>query len=102
LCKGFAEQLQEDNFLDCVITGDERWNYQYDHEDKQQSMVWRSKNSPRPKKPQMSKSKIKTMLICFFDIRSMIHFEFLPKGTTVNQTVYIEVLKSFIDAMRYK
>jgi hypothetical protein len=42
------------------------------------------------------------MLICFFDIRGIIHFEFVPEGTTVNQTLYVEVLKKLIDAMRRK
>jgi hypothetical protein len=65
-------------------------------------VVWRSKNSPRPKKPRMSKSKMKTMLMCFFDIRVIIHFEFVPKGTTVNQTFYMEVLKRLVDAVRFK
>jgi hypothetical protein len=88
LCMDFPEQLSEDIFLDRVITGDETWCYQYDPEAKRQSMEWRSKNSPRPKKPKMSKSKIKTTLICFLDIRSIIQFEFVPEGTTVNQTFY--------------
>jgi hypothetical protein len=55
-----------------------------------------------PKKPRMTKSKFKTMLICFFDVRGIIHFEFVPEGTTVNQTFYVEVLKRVIDAMRRK
>jgi hypothetical protein len=38
-----------------------------------------------PKKPRMSKPKIKTMFICFLDIRGTIHFEFVPEGITVNQ-----------------
>jgi histone-lysine N-methyltransferase SETMAR len=42
------------------------------------------------------------MLICFSDIRSAIHFEFVPEGTTVNQTFYVEVLIRLIDAVRRK
>jgi hypothetical protein len=42
------------------------------------------------------------MLICFFDIGGIIHFEFVSKGTTVSQTFYMEVLKRLIDAMRHK
>jgi hypothetical protein len=49
----------------------------------------------------MSKSEIKAMLICFFDISGIIHFEFVPEGTTVNQTFYVEVLKRLLDAMRH-
>jgi hypothetical protein len=30
LCTDFVEQLQEDNFLDCVITGDEMWCYEHE------------------------------------------------------------------------
>uniref|UniRef100_V5GSS2 Mariner Mos1 transposase n=1 Tax=Anoplophora glabripennis TaxID=217634 RepID=V5GSS2_ANOGL len=41
----------------------------------------------------MSKSKIKTMLIVFFDIRGLVHHEFVPRGTTVNAKLYVEVLK---------
>jgi histone-lysine N-methyltransferase SETMAR len=80
----------------------ETWCYQYDPEAKRQFMEWRMKNSPRPKKPRMSKSKIKTMLICLFDIRGTIHFESVPKGTTVTQIFYVEVLKRLTDAMRHK
>jgi hypothetical protein len=40
------------------------------------------------------------MLIWFFNIRGIIHFEFVPEGKTVNQIFYVEVLKRLIDAMR--
>ena len=46
----------------------------------------------RPKKVRMSKSKIKSMLICFFDSQGIVHKEFMPPGQTVNQT-YREVLE---------
>jgi hypothetical protein len=32
----------------------------------------------------------------FFDIWSIIHLQFLPEGTTVKQTFYVEVLKRFM------
>jgi hypothetical protein len=97
----FAEKLQ-DHFMDHVIFAEEIWCYQYDPEAKHKSMEWRSKNSPRPKKPQMSKSNNKTMLISFFNIRGTVHFEFVPEGTNVNQIFYVEVLKRLIDATRRK
>jgi hypothetical protein len=43
-----------------------------------------------------------SMLICFFDISVIIHFEFVPEGITVNQAFCVEVLKRLIDAMRHK
>jgi hypothetical protein len=50
----------------------------------------------------MSKSSIKTILICFFNIRGIIHCEFVPEGTTVNQAFCVEVLKKVTDAVRRK
>jgi len=41
----------------------------------------------------MTKSKIKSMLICFFDRQGIVHKEFVPPGQTVNQTFYQEVLE---------
>jgi hypothetical protein len=31
-----------------------------------------------------------------------MHFEFVPEGTTVNHTFYVEALKRLIDAVRRK
>jgi len=75
------------------ITGDESWILEYDPEKKCQSWEWHIVNSPRPKKARMSKSKIKSMLICFFESQGIVHKEFVPPGQTVNQTFYLEVLE---------
>ena len=42
------------------------------------------------------------MLICFFDIKGLVHFEFVSQGQTVNQQFYLEVLKRLRDAVRRK
>jgi hypothetical protein len=42
------------------------------------------------------------MLICFFDIRSIVYFEFVPEGTIVNQTFFVNFLKKVIGAVRRK
>jgi len=61
--------------MDNVISGDETWIFQYDPETKRQSAEWHTQKSPRPKKARMSKSKIKTMLIVFFDRRGIVQKE---------------------------
>ncbi|UYV78712.1 hypothetical protein LAZ67_16002510 [Cordylochernes scorpioides] len=80
--------------------------FKYDPESKKQNCAWHTKSykikgfksanmarycfvliytksSPRPKKARMSKSRIKTMIIVFFDIRGIVHCEFVPQGQAV-------------------
>ena len=67
VCLDLLDHLErEPEFVSRVITGDESWILEYDPETKGQSREWHTANSPRPKKARMSKSKIKSMLICFF------------------------------------
>jgi histone-lysine N-methyltransferase SETMAR len=49
-------------FLKNVITGDEMWVYGYDPETKVQSSQWKHSSSPRPKKAQRVRSKVKVLL----------------------------------------
>ena len=83
----------EPNFMERVVTGDESWVFEYDPETKRQSCEWHSPGSPRPRKARMSKSRIKSMLIVFFDSKGIVHKEFLPSGQTVNAAFYVEVLQ---------
>jgi len=97
------DQLKTDaDFLSKIITGDESWCYGYDPETKQQSSQWKSASSPRPKKARQVKSNVKSILICFFDIKGFVHFEFVPQGQTANQQFYLELLKRLRDAVRRK
>ena len=48
--------------------------------------------SPRPKKARDSKSKVKVILLSFFDMRDIVHSELLLKDQTINQEVYKETL----------
>ena len=42
------------------------------------------------------------MLIIFFDCEGVVHYEFAPKGQTINKEYYVEVLKRLRDATRRK
>ena len=97
-----ANVTDHPTFIKRVITGDETWVYEYDVETAQQSSEWRAKNEPKPKKPRQSRSKIKTMLIVFFDYRGVVHHEFVPEGQTVNKEYYLAVLRRLREAIRRK
>ena len=63
----------------------------------------RAKHLPDSKKARQVRSKIKVLLtVFFFDASGVVHYEYLPEGSTVNQTYYIEVLKRLRDAIRRK
>jgi len=83
----------EPNLLDKVITGDDSSVFDYDPETKRQSEEWHTQSSPRPKKAHMSRSRVKTLIIVFFDSRGIVHKEFVPPGLTVNHAFYSDVLE---------
>jgi len=94
ICQDLLGRLEiELNFLHKIITGDESWVFDYNPETKRQSEEWHTKSSPRPKKAHMSRSRVKTMIIVFFNSCGNMHKEFVPPGETVNHAFYKDVLE---------
>jgi len=48
------------------------------------------------------KSQVNTVLITFFDIKAIVHFEFIPQGHTANQAYRVEILKQLHEAVYRK
>ena len=93
ICQDLLGRLKiEPNFLHKVITGDESWVFNYNPETKRQSEEWHTKSS-HPKKARMSRSRVKTMIVVFFDSCDIVHKEFVPPGQTVNHAFYKNVLE---------
>ena len=89
-------QIKSDrNFFKHVITGDETWILEYNPETKRQSKELKNGTHlhHHVQKTRMSKSKIKSILICFFDSQGIGPTEFVPQGQTVNQFYYHEILE---------
>ena len=80
------------NFLRNIVIGDETWYFQYDPSTKLQTVEWLDSGEARAVKARAAKSKVKTILIVFFDSRGIIHIEFVPFGQTVNATFYRDVI----------
>ncbi|UYV63821.1 hypothetical protein LAZ67_2005754 [Cordylochernes scorpioides] len=79
-CQELLDLIQnEPDFLNSVVTGDESWMFEYGPESKRKSCAWHTKSSPRPKKARLSKSRIKMMIIVFFDIRGIVYYLFSSK-----------------------
>jgi len=50
----------------------------------------------------MSRSKIKVMLVVFFDCKVIFHREFVPRGRMVNKQLHQEILARLRDAVHRK
>ncbi|UYV69549.1 CLCN3 [Cordylochernes scorpioides] len=74
----------------------------YDPETKRQSSQWIERGEPKPKKARFTKSKVKTLLVTFFDINGLVHHEFIPFGRTINQEVYLGIMRRLREAVRLK
>ena len=91
----------EPDFLKKVITGGESWVYGYDPEMKARSSQWKQPGSPCPKNVQQSHSKNKSMLIVFFDWKSVVHHKYTPPGHTINKEYYLNVIRWLRNAQMY-
>jgi len=97
ICQDLLER--KDDILGRVITGDETCVYQYEPETKRRSTQWKTAISSRPKKFRPNQE---SMLLTFFDIRGIVHYEFVPTGQTVSQVYYLEVLERLREKVRRK
>jgi len=97
-----SDLLCNAEMFDRVIAGDETWCFQYDPETKRQSKQWKTQKSPGPKKARMSWSQVKTMLVCFFDHKGIVHYEFTAQGQMVNQQCYLEGLTRCWESVQRK
>jgi hypothetical protein len=94
ICQELLVRASEDeNFLKRIIIGGETWVYGCDVETKMHTSQWVGKNSSRSKKDWWVRSNVKVMLTVSFDIKGVVHREYLRQGQTVNRWYYLEVLK---------
>ena len=95
--------LRNAETFDRVITGDETWVFlnstrkQNDRECSGKHRIHLGR-----KKTRMSRSQVKTMLVCFFDNKGIVHYEFIAQGQTANQQCYLEVLTRLRESVRRK
>ena len=81
VAKNMLQEAESDeNFMGQIITGDETWVYGYDQETNV-SLRSRSLLNPRgEKKARQVRSNVKVMLIVFFDIEGIVHYEYFSQG----------------------
>jgi len=80
------------NIFNKIFTADETWCFDCDPKTKRQSCEWVGDTSRQLKKLKFQRSRIKTMLIIFFDSQGTVHKEFVPEGMAVNAEFYKGVM----------
>ena len=86
--------------MNSIVAEDETWCFRYDPTTKRQSTEWKSPGSPKSKNVRLQKSKVKTMLVCFYDSKGIIQHEFVPEGQTVTRSFYLRVLELLLERIR--
>ncbi|GFR71707.1 histone-lysine N-methyltransferase SETMAR [Elysia marginata] len=96
MCTQLLERYlaEGETFLQLILTGDESWVHHYDPECKAQSMKYRHKTSPRPRKFKVVASARKVSLTVFWDIEGVDHMGFVEQGQTVNSERYVSTLRA--------
>ena len=87
--------------MNSIIAEDETWCFRYDPTTKRQNSEWKSPASPKGKKVLPQKSKVKTILVCFYDSKGIIHHEFVPEGQTVTGSFHLSVLEHLWKRIRH-
>jgi hypothetical protein len=80
----------------------ETWVYGYDVETNMPFSQWAGKYLLRPKRCGRSSQTWKSCWRYFFDIKDVVHHEFLHQGQTVNRRYYCELLKCLREIVRRK
>ena len=93
-CQENLKLLNEDpeHFFQSLVTGDETWVYHRDPESKMESMQWKYKSFPIPKKFRVEISAGKVMATVFWDEKGLLLLEFMPQKTTITGQTYANQL----------
>ncbi|UYV79282.1 CLCN3 [Cordylochernes scorpioides] len=75
--------------------------YGYDLETKRQSMGWKGKDKPRTKKSRIFKSKNKVLLVAFFDMKGIVHYEYLEEGQTINKESFLNIMRRVRELIQF-
>lgn len=94
--------MDPDDFYQRLVTGDETWVYHKDPESKMESMQWKHRTSPTPKKFRVEKSAGKVMATVFWDKDGLLLLEFMPRKSTINGEVYANTLAVLREKIKEK
>lgn len=99
ICMSLLARLDNEPFLDRIVTGDEKWVLYVNITHKKQ---WLNPGQPPLPDAKADLHPKKVMLSIWWDIRGVVYFELLPEGETINAEVYSAQLQNLSDALKEK
>jgi len=94
--------VEGEEMLERIVTGDETWVHHYQPESKQTSMQWKHKDSPTPTKFKVVPSAGKVMATVFWDMKGVLLTEFHEHGKSVTAESYCNLLQRLKTAIKNK
>lgn len=93
IVRTLLKRPEKTNIFFCkIVTGDETGYFQYDSKTEK----WSPKNESATRKSRIAKSKMKTMLTCFYDTKGIVH----PPSTKVHTSFYLAILRRLLHRFR--
>ncbi len=79
-------------FLNCIVTGDELQCHYHIPTSKQSLLTRKHRNSLHTMKTSSKTSARKVILTLYFDVSGPALVKWMPKGTTINASQYVDIL----------
>ena len=89
-------------FIERYVTMVQTWIHHYDPETKIQSIQWKHKGSPTPKKFKVLPSAGKVLLSVSWDAQGVIMVDYLQRGATITGLYYADLIHKLQDAIEEK
>lgn len=96
-CSVLLSRSRRFDWLDHLITGDEKWCLYVNPSNKRQ---WLDKGQAAESTPKGELHPKKVMISVWWDVRGIIHWETLPENATVNAAFYCEQLQRLDQALK--
>lgn len=97
ICQSNLSRERKEPFLARVVAEDEKWVLYANRKRKRQWVLPGCRPQPEPK-PDLHPMKI--MVCVWWDMKGIVHWELLPRGTTIDADYYCEQLERVQDALR--
>lgn len=97
VCVQLLSRSRRMDWLDLIVTGDEKWVLYANHSRKRQWVSVGEQAEPEPK-PELHQRKV--MLSVWWNVHGVIHYELLPAGATITAISYCDQLQRVQHALQ--